>query len=137
MILQLVEAIRRSLEKGYESPEDEISKLESAIGDAMELEPELALNLEPQSLVSILDLGSFDENLGGYVVRALYYEATLLEEQGKAAVADLRKSQAAAIANKYHIEDLSDCLSAEELEAFFLEQENTAPNPESDDIGVL
>ena len=123
MILQLVEAIRRSMQHGYASREEEIQAIEAALGECMDLDPSLALNLAPDSLVSVLELGNFDSQLGGYVTRTLYYEADLLEAENKTQSASLRRAQASAIALKYAIDISSDAVSAEELEAFFAEQE--------------
>jgi outer membrane protein TolC len=121
MILQLVEAIRRSLQQGYASRDEEIESIEHALGDAMDLDPSLALNLEPASLVSVLDLGNFDDQLGGYVTRSLYYQADLLDAEGKTQRASLRRAQADAIAARYNIEITRESVSPEELEAFFAE----------------
>jgi hypothetical protein len=135
MILRLVEAIRRSLDKGYTNLEEEEAELERAIGDAVDMDPQLLLSLTPESVVSMLQLGSFDAKLGGYVVRALFYEADLLEEQERFGSADLRRAQAQAIAKAYNID--ADIASArpEMLEEFFAaeEAEDAQNLPRADD----
>ncbi|MDR2108013.1 MAG: hypothetical protein LBP28_00945 [Coriobacteriales bacterium] len=126
MILQLVEAIRRSMEQGYATREDEIESIEAALGDALDLDPGLALNLEPTSLVSVLEVGNFDRKLGGYVTRSLYYEAELLQTANRPQTAALRRAQADAIAAHFDVEVTREALSGEELEAFFAAEEAEA-----------
>ena len=118
MILQLAEAIRKSLMKGHKDVYSELHDIERAIGDAVDMDPQLLLSLAPESVVSMLQLGSFDEQLGGFVVRALFYEAGLLEEQNRFGTADLRRAQANAIAQAYSIDVSIADASPEALEEF-------------------
>ena len=123
MILKLVEAMRRSLEKRYGSFAEEQEEIERAIGDAVDMDPQLLLSLTPESVVSMLQLGSFDAKLGAYVVRALFYEADLFEEQGRFGSADLRRAQARAISEAYGVDADIESATPESLEEFFAYQE--------------
>ena len=124
MILQLGMILRRSWFKKYEHFSDERDDIERAIGDAVDMDPKLLLSLTPESVVSMLQLGSFDKQLGGYVVRALYYEADLLEEHGLLGTADLRRAQANSIADAYGIDKDIAFSGPEELIDFFNQQDS-------------
>lgn len=118
MILQLTRALRRSLEREHPSPEIEISDIEGKVAEALDLDPRLMFKLEPDSLVSLLQLGNLDPVLAIYAVRSIYYESDLLEANGELERAELRRSQADAIAKAYDIEvSLADG-SAEAIETF-------------------
>lgn len=124
MFLQLSEAIRRSLNKEYQSSEDELRDIERAIGDAVDLDANVLLSLTPESVVSLLQLGNFDPELGGYIVRALFYEADLFEQQDQFGHADLRRSQAKAIAETYGIDVSIADATPEMLEEYFAQLDN-------------
>ena len=123
MVLQLARVLRRSIEKEYPSPETEIRDIEGRVAEALDLDPRLMFKLEPESLVSLLQLGNVDPTLAIFAVRSIYYEADLLEEQGNTEQAELRRAQADAIAEAYNIGISVDDLSPEALEEFLNEQD--------------
>jgi hypothetical protein len=122
MILQLTRALRRSLIKEYPSPDMEIHDIEGKVAEALDLDPRLMFKLEPESLVSLLQLGNVDPILAIYAVRSIYYESDLLEENGELEKAELRRRQADAIAEAYDIEVTMADGSPEALEEFLDEQ---------------
>jgi len=122
MILQLGTVLRRSWLRQYDDFDAEREDIERAIGDAVDIEPKTLLSLAPESIVSMLALGNFDAELGGYVVRALYFEADLLEKQGLFGTSDLRKAQANAIADAYGIDKDIANAGPEMLKELFREQ---------------
>ncbi|MDR2714520.1 MAG: hypothetical protein LBB42_03195 [Coriobacteriales bacterium] len=124
MIMQLTDAITRSLQRGYADPQKEIEDLENAMADLVDMDAKTLFTLAPESMVSMLQLGSFDAELGGYLVRALYYEADLLEEQGLLGTADLRRAQANAIADTYSIDKDIANAGPEALEEYFAQQDD-------------
>lgn len=128
MILQLTQALRRSLTKNYPSPGSEIDDIEAKVAMALELDPRLMFKLEPESLVQMLQLGNVDPQLAVYAVRSIYYESDLLEEQGDERTAELRRNQADAIAEAYGIGVTLADGSPEALEAFLEEQEDDFSN---------
>jgi hypothetical protein len=60
--------------------------------------------------------------LGGYVLRSLYLEADILDEAGHTQRADLRRSQADAIAQAYGFDVTPADASPEALEKFLAQQ---------------
>lgn len=123
MILQLTRALRRSITRSDPSSESEIGNIEGKVAEALDLDPRLMFSLEPESLVSILQLGNVDPNLAIFAVRSIYYVSDLFEENEDLEKAELRRRQADAIAQAYGIEvSLADA-SPEAMSAFLDEQE--------------
>ncbi|MCL2528747.1 MAG: hypothetical protein FWE41_00170 [Coriobacteriia bacterium] len=123
MIMQLTRALRKSLFREYSNPDIEIRDIEGRVAEALDLDPRLMFKLEPDSLVSLLQLGSVDPVLAVFAVRSIYYESDLLEANGELEKADLRRRQADAIAEAYNIEVTLADGSAEAMEEFLNEQE--------------
>ena len=119
MIAQLVAAIQRAMRDTRKEPERSIEAIEAAVGNAVDIDPRLFFSLAPDSMVSMLQLGSFDENLCEYVVRSFYCEAELFEEVGDVNRANLRRAQADAIAEAYGKAICVDDVAPEALEEFF------------------
>ncbi|MDR2491940.1 MAG: hypothetical protein LBD25_00515 [Coriobacteriales bacterium] len=136
MILQLVEALRRSMNKEHQTRDEELSDLERSIGDAVDMDPDLFLSLAPESMVSVLQIGEFDPGLAGLVVRSLYYEADLLYQNGNKPAADLRRAQADALARAYGVDADIASASPDALEEYFrqreAESEGGLPDPLAD-----
>lgn len=123
MILQLTIAIQQSLNLQRQDPKADAEEIEYLVGEAVGIDAGLLFSLSPESIVSMLQLGNFDEALSGYVLRSMYYESDLLESIGQRKSADLRRSQADAIARAYGIEIGSEDLSEEALREFFSTEE--------------
>ncbi|MDR2673284.1 MAG: hypothetical protein LBC35_08470 [Coriobacteriales bacterium] len=136
MILQLTRALRKSLNRQFPTRESELDDIEGRVAEAAGLDPRLMFKLEPESLVSVLELGNFDAALAGYVVRSLYYEASLLEEDGQLARADLRYRQGDAIADRFGIPVTKVDLTPATLEEFLDEHEESDRQDERDARGV-
>lgn len=128
MIMQLTRVLRRSLLKEHPSPEAETQDIEGRVAEALDLDPRLMFKLEPESLVSLLQLGNVDPVLAVYAVRSMYYESDLLEEQGELDKAELRRQQADAIAEAYGLDVTLADGSAEAIEEFLDEQESPSSN---------
>ncbi|MCL2806970.1 MAG: hypothetical protein FWD27_02200 [Coriobacteriia bacterium] len=124
MILQLTRVLRRSLFQEYATPDMEIRDIEGRVAEALDLDPRLMFKLEPESLVSLLQLGNVDPKLAIYAVRSIYYESDLLEEQGDLERAELRRRQADAIAEAYGIEVTLADASPEAMKAFLDDEES-------------
>ncbi|HBT95643.1 MAG TPA: hypothetical protein DEB24_05975 [Coriobacteriia bacterium] len=122
IIMQFVQALQRALRNRQASPTERAADLEQVIGDAVNIDPRLLLSTDPESVVSLLQLGDFDEQIGEYVLRSLYMEANLLDEAGQGELADLRRAQAGAIAEAYNLDVTAEDVDPEALEAFFAEQ---------------
>jgi hypothetical protein len=128
MILQFVAALQKALNEQNMTPAQKAEGLEQAVGDAVNIDPRLLFSLDPDSLVSMLQLGDLDEDLGGYVLRSIYLEADILDEAGQTQRADLRRSQADAIAAAYGFEVTPLDASPEALEEFLSQQGQDGPS---------
>lgn len=118
IIMQFVQALQRALRSQQASLSERAADLEQVIGDAVNIDPRLLLSTDPESLVSLLQLGDFDEQIGEYVLRSLFVEANLLDEAGQNDIADLRRAQADAIAQAYNLDVTAEDVEPEALEAF-------------------
>jgi hypothetical protein len=123
IILQFVAALQQALRARNLSAEEKAGSLEQAVGDAVNIDPRLLFSMDPDSVVSMLQLGDLDEELGGYVLRSMYLEAEILSDAGHTQRADLRRSQADAIARAYGFDVTPADATPEALEAFLAEQE--------------
>jgi hypothetical protein len=123
MILQFSVALRKALYERDLTPAEKAEGLEQAVGDAVNVDPRLLFSMDPESMVSLLQLGDFDEEIGGYVLRSIYLEADILDETGQTQRADLRRSQADAIARAYGFDVTSADVTPEALEEFLAQQE--------------
>jgi hypothetical protein len=123
VILQFVTALQKALHAQNMTHEEKAVGLEQAVGDAVNIDPRLLFSMDPESLVSMLQLGDFDETLGGYVLRSIYLEADILDEAGHTQRADLRRSQADAIARAYGFAVNPADAAPEALEEFLAQQD--------------
>lgn len=78
-----------------------IHQVEHAVGDILQLDPETALMLTPESLVTMMDLSGIGDTVAGYVAYALNRISSLYERRGDEGLADLRLRQARAVAVAY------------------------------------
>jgi hypothetical protein len=130
VILQFVAALQKALREQNMTPGQKAAGLEDAVADAVNIDARLLFSMDPESLVSMLQLGDFDEVLGGYVLRCLYLEADVLDDAGHAQRASLRRAQADAIARAYGLEVTAADASPEALEAFLAQQAAGEQAPE-------
>ncbi len=119
MIHELVAVVQRALRDRRNDPEAAAQSLGIAIGNAVDIDGELFFSLAPESMVSMLQLGTFDEQLCGYIVRSMLLRAALLQQSGQAANALLAVSQAQAIAAAYGCESAGIELNEDSLEDYF------------------
>lgn len=125
MILQLIEAIMKSLETSRGAapdPEASADLLEAAIGTATDIDGAILLSLEPESVVSILQVSGTDPRVVEYVGRSLFLESAYLNQASNPELAALRASQAQALADAYGF-DLDAEVGAEAAMDAFLESE--------------
>lgn len=123
IIAQLLGGIRRSMERaaGEEDPDGAARMLDMAIGDASDLDGEALLSLAPESMATILQVSGVDPHLTEHIARSLLLSSRYYGEAGNSEMADLRSSQARALAEAYGHELSDDAISDEELEAFLEE----------------
>ena len=68
-----------------------------AIGLALDMDPALASQLSPESVVSLLRLGEVDDRVVELVARSLELEAQAFEARGEASAAESRRAFAAEV----------------------------------------
>lgn len=119
MIHELVAVVQRALRDRRSDPEATMQSLGIAIGNAVDIDADLFFSLEPESMVSMLRLGSFDEQLCGYIVRSMLLRATLLRQSKQVESARLAASQAQAIAAAYGCEITESEMTEESLKDYF------------------
>ena len=121
IFIRFAEAIRRSMQKadGEQDPSSAAEMLESAVGEATELDGDVLLSLAPESIASILQVSGTDPRVIEYVARSLLLESSYLKEANNPEKALLREQQAHALASSYDIPLDDTAITAEELDAFF------------------
>lgn len=135
LILQFVQGIRRSMEKGQRDPEDAAASLEEVVAQAMDMDASVLLGLQPESFASILQVSGTDPRVVEYIARSLALEAHYLDEAGSEGLAALRHGQAQALAAAYGIdasgmdempteEELNELLEDEGIDSADLENES-------------
>ena len=106
IISMFFEAIRRSWQQAKvdDDPRGAADSLETLIGDATEIDGSILLSLEPESMASIVQVSGTDPRVTEFIVRSLVLVADYLDAAGDGALADLRRAQAAALADAYGID---------------------------------
>ena len=101
IIEQMGAALREAfvLFRGGAGPEDSLAMTEAAMGLAVDMDPKLFLQLSPQSMVSLVEISSFDDRLVQKLADAIILEAEILEADGNIIEAQVRREQAAALRN--------------------------------------
>ncbi len=126
MILNLVMAIRRSLEQAQceRDPKTAAQTLEVAIGEATDIDGAVLLSLSPESIAAILQVSGTDPGAIEYLSRSLLLAACYHAEAGCEELANLRERQAYAVAKAYGYDLSREEISPEELELLFDEFES-------------
>lgn len=122
MIMDLVMTIRKVWDMPDLDKDDAMDDIEESVSRAVNIERGLLFSLEPESMISMLEIGDFDAGLAAYVSKALFIEVRMLEAEGRIATADLRRSQAMAIAKRYGCVIPSSEESAQGLMREFVEE---------------
>ena len=122
MIMDFIAGIRRSMERaeGDHDPVGAARMLESAVGNAVDLDGEALLSLAPESIATVMQISGCDPHVTEYVARSLMLASQYYAEAGESTMADLRQAQAEAVASAYGHE-LGTGGSAEESMRAFLD----------------
>lgn len=121
LLVRFADAIRRSLEatRGDRDPADAAALLESAIGEATDIDGEVLLSLSPDSIASVLQVSGTDPMVMEYLARSLLLASEYLEQANDKELSALREAQAYALAEAYEIELDHDDITPEAFEEFF------------------
>lgn len=101
-ILRLIEQVgglmRRALEMFRIGSDEEPYELtEEAVGLVLDMDPDIAVRLSPQSLASIVEMRNLDDRVIELVADALELQQAVLERNGEIVRAAVRYEQAAAV----------------------------------------
>ena len=120
LILQFVAAIARTRDLAKRQPAEAAEALEDAMSQALDLDLEVVLNLQPESFASIVDVSGTDPRLVEYVMRTLVLEAYYLDLAGNHGKARLRRGQAEELARTFGVDPVDvDDIPADGFEADF------------------
>ena len=102
VIEQFVSTISTALARALlERDLDAALEVEEAVSELVQLDPETAMSLAPESLVVMMQLSGTGDAVAGYAAYALNRLGKAYELAGDTAVAELRRSQAQAIADAF------------------------------------
>ncbi len=91
-------ALRQALlEKDSEAPQE----IEDSVAALLDLDPETAMNLSPDSLVTMMLLSGMGDSIASYVSYALDKVGDAYDDAGDAGKAELRWDQAQAVAEAF------------------------------------
>lgn len=105
-VLELISTFARAVARGLRralgrGDAEGVAEVEQAVGDLLELDPETALSLAPDSLVTMMLLSGTGDALAGYVAYALRRLGDVEERRGEGDLAGLRRAQARAVAESF------------------------------------
>lgn len=109
VIGQFVESVTRAL-LSARAAKDKPAALESAVevehdvAGLLDMDPDVAMDLTPDSLVTMMLLSGMGDALAGYVAFALSRVADVYDGIGETEAADARREQAAAIAASFDVD---------------------------------
>jgi len=89
--------VRALLQRDFEAAEE----VEAAVADLVQLDPDTAMALAPQSLVTMMLLSGTGDSVAGYAAYALNKLGDAYDNMGEHDVAELRREQAQAIADSF------------------------------------
>ena len=76
-------------------------EVEEAVADLVQLDPQTAMSLSPESLVTMMTLSGTGDAVAGYAAYALYHLGDAYDGMGQHDVAQMRREQATAIAESF------------------------------------
>jgi hypothetical protein len=106
VINEFVETASRALRSAYSSHEpsealEEVREAEQDVSALLDLDPSVAMSLEPDSLVTMMVLSGLGDAVSAYVAFVLSRLAQLYEKMGDSNTANLRREQVNAIVTSF------------------------------------
>ena len=123
MILLFVQVLKQALGQRHKDPQQSAQELEAEIANAVNIDASLFFSLAPESMVTFLQLGDFDQRLAEYIVRAMALAADFLDTAEQPRTAELRRSQLNALVNAYSLDISESDLSYEAIDRFIQQAE--------------
>lgn len=93
-----------SRHKDKDDPLGSAQMLETAVGDATDIDGDALLSLAPESMASVMQVSGIDPRVCEYIGRSLVLASTYLHEAGDQERANLRYQQAVALSHVYGFE---------------------------------
>ena len=105
MIAQFVEAITRSLRMALlKGDRQAAAEVEDAVAGLLDLDPQLAIQFSPDSLVTMMVLSGVGDSVAGYVAYSLRGLSDAYAAMGEDALSELRLKQAEAMEQSFDVE---------------------------------
>lgn len=102
VIEQFVSTVSQALARALlERDLDAAVEVEEAIAELVQLDPETAMSLAPESLVIMMQLSGTGDAVAGYAAYALNRLGDAYERMGDAELATMRHDQAQAVADAF------------------------------------
>ncbi len=126
LIANFMAAIRRSIEREEinREPMEAAKMLDEAVGDAVDLDPSMLLNLAPESAAGILQVSGTDSHVIEYSANSLLLASTYYAQAGKQDLARLRAEQARAIADSYGFDLPDHEYTVDDIEEFLSQSDD-------------
>lgn len=123
LLLGIVKSLQAS--EREENPYLAAQLLETAIGNAVDMDASVFLSLSPESMSSIMAISHTDDESTEYIARSLMLASEYNEKAGSPEIAQLRRAQAYAVADAYghDISDMEDGNSEEIMRELVESQE--------------
>ena len=96
-----VEGVVKHLDAALAGDADACGQVEQDIAGLLDLDPEVALTLAPDSLVTMMVLSGMGDSVAAHVAYALGRLADAYEAQGNDDAAALRRAQAKAVSESF------------------------------------
>ena len=102
IIAEFVQTVMNALRHARKNGDREsLQELDAAVCDLLDLDPQLALRLSPDSLVTMMLLSGLGDSLASYVAYALDKVGDAYDNMGDTHTAELRWDQAQAVAEAF------------------------------------
>lgn len=102
VIEQFVSTVSRTLAQALLHRDfDAAGEVEAAIADLVQLDPDTAMSLAPESLVTMMLLSGTGDAVAGYAAYALNRLGDAYDSMNKPELAQMRRDQAVAIADAF------------------------------------
>lgn len=102
VIEQFVSSVTQALAQALLQRDlDAVDEVEAAVADLVQLDPETAMALAPESLVTMMMLSGTGDSVAGYAAYALNRLGDAYDNMGQPELGQMRREQAAAIAASF------------------------------------
>ena len=102
IIAEFVQTVMKALRHARKNGDREsLQELDAAVCDLLDLDPQLALRLSPDSLVTMMLLSGMGDSLAEYVAYSLRMAADAYDQLGDSQTALERRAQSQAVAESF------------------------------------